>query len=157
MPKTIIRPAGKGDIPAILALYRELDQALVALQPEFFCEAPREADYVRQAVKAMDADYLLAEQDGTVLGFALVNYAGWTPEFSCVLPHRYACLADLVVGKPYRGQDIGAQLLAAAKRWARDRRLEYLELNVLAQNEPAIRLYESQDFVEATKVMRCML
>jgi len=35
--------------------------------------------------------------------------------------------------------------------------LEYLELNVLAQNENAIRLYESQDFVEATKVMRCML
>ena len=35
--------------------------------------------------------------------------------------------------------------------------LEYLELNVLAQNENAIRLYESQDFVEATKVMRCIL
>ena len=47
--------------------------------------------------------------------------------------------------------------LCAAKRWARNRRLEYLELNVLAQNENAIRLYESQDFVEATKVMRCML
>ena len=52
---------------------------------------------------------------------------------------------------------IGSQLLAAAKRWARNRRLEYLELQVLAQNEGAQHLYESQDFVEATKVMRCML
>ena len=51
----------------------------------------------------------------------------------------------------------GSQLLAAAKRWARNRRLEYLELQVLAQNEGAQHLYESQDFVEATKVMRCML
>ena len=157
MPKITIRPAEEKDIPAILALYCQLDQALVDLQPEFFCAAPREDAFVRQAVQANDADYLLAEADGAVIGFALVNYAGWTPEFSCVLPHRYASLADLVVGKAYRGQGIGGQLLAAAKRWARDRRLEYIELNVLAQNENAVKLYESQDFVEATKVMRCML
>ena len=157
MPKITIRPAEEKDIPAILALYCQLDQALVDLQPEFFCAAPREDAFVRQAIQANDADYLLAEADGAVIGFALVNYAGWTPEFSCVLPHRYASLADLVVGKAYRGQGIGGQLLAAAKRWARDRRLEYIELNVLAQNENAVKLYESQDFVEATKVMRCML
>ena len=99
----------------------------------------------------------LAERGGAVVGFALVGYAGWTPEFSCVLPHRYARLEDLAVDEAVRGQGVGGELLAAAKRWARNRRLEYLELNVLAQNENAIRLYESQDFVEATKVMRCML
>ena len=71
--------------------------------------------------------------------------------------HRYARLEDLAVDEAVRGQGVGSELLAAAKRWARNRRLEYLELNVLAQNENAIRLYESQDFVEATKVMRCML
>ena len=88
MPKITIRPAGEGDIPAVVALYRQLDQALVDLQPEFFCVAPRGDEFVRQAVKTADADYLLAEEDGAVVGFALVNYAGWTPEFSCVLPHR---------------------------------------------------------------------
>ena len=35
MSKTIIRPAVEADIPAITALYRELDQALVSMQPEF--------------------------------------------------------------------------------------------------------------------------
>ena len=120
--KTVIRPAAEADIPAILALYRQLDSALVAMQPEFFCESPREEDEIRKAIRADDADFLLAERGGAV-----------------------------------RGQGVGGELLAAAKRWARNRRLEYLELNVLAQNENAIRLYESQDFVEATKVMRCML
>ena len=157
MAKTVIRPAEERDIPAIIALYRELDSALVALQPEFFCEAPREEEEIRKAIRADDADFLLAECDGTVTGFALVTYAGWTPAYSCVLPHRYARLEDLIVGKAYREQGVGGDLLAAAKRWARNRRLEYLELNVLAQNESAIKLYESQDFVEATKVMRCML
>ena len=65
MQKTVIRPAGEGDIPAIIALYRELDAAMVDLQPEFFCEAPREEAEISSAVKAQDADFLLAEQDGT--------------------------------------------------------------------------------------------
>ena len=32
--KTVIRPAAEADIPAILAMYRQLDSALVAMQPE---------------------------------------------------------------------------------------------------------------------------
>lgn len=95
--KTVIRPAAEADIPAILALYRQLDSALVAMQPEFFCEGPREEDEIRKAIRADDADFLLAERGGAVVGFALVGYAGWTPEFSCVLPHRYARLEDLAV------------------------------------------------------------
>ena len=100
--KTVIRPAAEADIPAILALYRQLDSALVAMQPEFFCEGPREEDEIRKAIRADDADFLLAERGGAVVGFALVGYAGWTPEFSCVLPHRYARLEDLAVDEAGR-------------------------------------------------------
>lgn len=74
--KTVIRPAAEADIPAILALYRQLDSALVAMQPEFFCEGPREEDEIRKAIRADDADFLLAERGGAVVGFALVGYAG---------------------------------------------------------------------------------
>ena len=102
--KTVIRPAAEADIPAILALYRQLDSALVAMQPEFFCEGPREEDEIRKAIRADDADFLLAERGGAVVGFALVGYAGWTPEFSCVLPHRYARLEDLAGTRPCAGR-----------------------------------------------------
>ena len=106
--KTVIRPAAEADIPAILALYRQLDSALVAMQPEFFCEGPREEDEIRKAIRADDADFLLAERGGAVVGFALVGYAGWTPEFSCVLPHRYARLevALIVAVAPVAGRVI---------------------------------------------------
>lgn len=157
MLKTVIRPATVDDLPSILALYRVLDEELVVLQPEFFCAAPRDEKPILQFVQAPDADYLLAEQEGQVVGLALVEYAGWTPAFSCVLPHRYATLNDLVVTPPKRGQGIGSSLLGAAKKWARGRRLEYLELEVLAQNSGAIELYEAHDFVESTRTMRCML
>ena len=99
MPKTVIRSATTADLPSILALYRVLDEELVDLQPEFFCAAPREEEPIQQFIEAPDADFLLAEQEGTVVGLALVVYAGWTPAFSCVLPHRYASLHDLVAAQ----------------------------------------------------------
>ena len=155
--KTVIRPAAEADIPAILALYRQLDSALVAMQPEFFCEGPREEDEIRKAIRADDADFLLAERGRRSCRLCAGRLRGLDAGVQLRLPHRYARLEDLAVDEAVRGQGVGGELLAAAKRWARNRRLEYLELNVLAQNENAIRLYESQDFVEATKVMRCML
>ena len=155
--KTVIRPAAEADIPAILALYRQLDSALVAMQPEFFCEGPREEDEIRKAIRADDADFLLAECGGAVVGFALVGYAAGRRSSAVFCPTAMRGWKIWPWTRPCAGRASARELLAAAKRWARNRRLEYLELNVLAQNENAIRLYESQDFVEATKVMRCML
>ena len=157
MGKIELRPAVMQDLPDILALYGALDRELVALQPDFFCAAPRSEQETAAALADTNTAFLLAVQDGITVGFALVEYAGWTPAFSCVLPHRYARLSDIVVLPDLRGQGIGSALLGAAKRWARDRRLEYLELNVLAQNTAAMALYESHDFVDATHTMRCML
>ena len=156
MGKIARRPAVMQDLPDILALYGVLDRELVAMQPDFFCAAPRSEQETAAALADTNAAFLLAVQDGITVGFALVEYAGWTPAFSCVLPHRYARLSDIVVLPDLRGQGIGSALLGAAKRWARDRRLEYLELNVLAQNTAAMSLYESHDFVDATHTMRCM-
>ena len=114
--KLTIRPAAEDDLPMLVALYHYLDKTLIELQPDFFCEAPRDQDLIREHIRAADADYLVAERGGTVLGFVLVAYAGWTPPFSCVLPHRYAELCDLVVNPAYRRQGIGSALVAAAKR-----------------------------------------
>ena len=152
-----LRTAAGPDLPDILALYRVLDEEMVRLQPEFFCAAPRDEEELRRTLQSPDADILLATVEGRTVGFALVINAGWTPSFSASLPHRYAELYDIAVAPPWRRQGVGSQLVAAAKRWARDRRLEYLELAVLAQNDTAIHLYENHDFVEAARTMRCML
>ena len=111
--KTVIRPAAEADIPAILALYRQLDSALVAMQPEFFCEGPREEDEIRKAIRADDADFLLAERDGAVVGFALVGYAGLAPTVAALGAGKKLALANkesLVVGGEY------VMRLAAEKR-----------------------------------------
>ncbi len=64
---------------------------------------------------------------------------------------------DLVVDPKQRGDGTGTKLMNACKDWARCRNLEYLELNVLRENEAAIKLYEREKFREDVKTMRCEL
>ena len=65
--KLIIRPAAAADLPMLVALYHYLDKTLIDLQPDFFCEAPRDQQAILDWIAADDADYLLAEKDGTVI------------------------------------------------------------------------------------------
>ena len=82
MGKIEIRPAVMQDLPDILALYGVLDRELVAMQPDFFCAAPRSEQDTAAALCDGNAVFFLAVQDGAVVGLALVEYAGWTPAFS---------------------------------------------------------------------------
>lgn len=50
--------------------------------------------------------------------------------------------------KSYRGQGIGNQLIAECLRLAKNHGLEKVELEVFADNFPAIRLYEQNGFLE---------
>jgi RimJ/RimL family protein N-acetyltransferase len=52
----------------------------------------------------------------------------------------------MYVRKQWRGQGIGKRLLAACLSLAREAGLEKVELQVFADNTPAIRLYESAGF-----------
>ncbi|MGE7673281.1 GNAT family N-acetyltransferase [Lysinibacillus sp. NPDC094403] len=49
---------------------------------------------------------------------------------------------------------IGSVLLHEAKKWAEERKLDYLELNVLAENIGAINLYNKHGFKEMCHTMR---
>ncbi|GGM13897.1 GNAT family N-acetyltransferase [Pseudomonas asuensis] len=89
---------------------------------------------------------VLAEQQGTVLGFATLNR----------MKGRRIHVAELViaVGDEHAGKGVGTQLMAAlidaADNWMN---LKRIELTVYTDNAPAIALYEKFGFVhEGTHV-----
>ncbi len=131
----MIRPATPADTPIIAQLIRDL------------------ADYERlgHAVVLDEAnlkehlfgarpfiEVLLAEAEGTVVGFALFfhNYSTFLG-----LPGIY--LEDLFVKPEHRGQGHGKALFLALARLAVERGCGRFEWAVLNWNEPAIRFYES--------------
>lgn len=131
----MIRPAIAADTPTIARLIRDL------------------ADYERLAhAVTLDegrlrehlfgprpfAEVLLAEEAGSIAGFALFfhNYSTFSAK-----PSLY--LEDLFVRPEYRGQGHGKQLLKALARIAVERGCGRLEWCVLDWNAPAIAFYRS--------------
>lgn len=93
--------------------------------------------------------WLALDPDGAIRGHVDLR-AHATPH----MQHR--CLLGMGVDRSQRGRGLGRQLLAHALGWARHEAglgLDWVDLQVLAGNAPAIALYEGAGFVH-TGLMR---
>ena len=129
-----IRPAKRPDVPLVADLIRQLakfeklehevvltDELLVAglFGPRPYAEA------------------VIAEEDGSPIGFALFFHT-----FSTFLARPGIYLEDLFVLPDHRGRGVGRALLGHLAHLALERGCGRLEWAVLNWNEDAIRFYE---------------
>ncbi|MGZ9583513.1 N-acetyltransferase family protein [Paenibacillus marinisediminis] len=151
-----IRLAHTYDIPSIKELYLELIADMTELQPSYLSPAAQDDAFIANMIIAENASFLLLEDSERIIGFVLVQELD-TPSHDQATYQRYAYLTDLVITNRYRSQGLGTHLLEAAKQWAKRRNLDYIELDVLSENTPAIQLYERYSFTETMRTMRCSL
>ena len=59
---------------------------------------------------------------------------------------RHRLQLGMGLEKPARGYGWGTLLLKAAIRWSRENAFDWIDLDVFAHNEPALKLYSSQGF-----------
>ena len=134
MTQSTLRPATPADVPAIVALIRELaayerlehlvETTPETLHPHLFGPRP-----VVEAV--------VAEVAGAVVGFAL-----FFTNFSTFLGRPGLYLEDLYVQPVHRGTGLGKALLQHLGALAVARGCGRFEWSVLDWNESAIRFYE---------------
>ena len=139
MSKLIIRPAELTDVPTImqfiidLAVYEKAVEEVVSNEEHIikalFCEQAR-------------AFGLIAEVDGTAVGFAVYfyNYSTW-------LGKHGIYLEDLYVTPDSRGLGAGKALLQRLAQLAVENDCHRLEWSVLDWNEPAIQFYKAMGAV----------
>lgn len=137
-----IRIASENDIKQIEQLYKQLFSDMAKLQPQYWQKASPSIGHIKATIKSKTADILLAIMDFQIIGFALVEEQETLP-YKCIVYHKFANLMDLIVDESHRGQGVGSALLTSVKLWAKNRRLEFVELQVLSENTDAIKLYES--------------
>ncbi|MGI6689510.1 MAG: ribosomal protein S18-alanine N-acetyltransferase [Christensenellales bacterium] len=82
------------------------------------------------------ARYLVAEEEGQVIGFAGVHL---------VLDEGQ--ITNIAVRAPHRGRGIGRRLVSALMQYAANLGARYLTLEVRQSNQTAIGLYESLGFI----------
>ncbi len=137
MPNALqIRPAHPEDAPRLALLTGQLGYPAA---PDAIAERlARLAAEVGQAV-------LVAEADGVVVGWAQVG-RGLSLESG-----EQAELVGLVVDEAHRSRGIGADLVAAAETWARERGLARLRVRSNVTREATHRFYLNLGFEEAKR------
>ncbi len=131
----MIRYAKESDVPALLALIREL-ATYEKLSPA--CSATEELLSTHLFGPDRAAEALVAEVDGDVAGYAI-----FFKTFSTFLAHPGIYLEDLYVQPAHRRQGIGKALLRHIAQLAVTRGYGRVEWAVLDWNTPSIDFYQS--------------
>ncbi|MGE7689569.1 N-acetyltransferase family protein [Lysinibacillus sp. NPDC097214] len=148
-----IKIATINEIPQIEILYEELFVEMSKLQPKYIAPAKQDGEFLTNTFSEEKSDILVAEINNNIAGFLLIQELS-TPPYSCIVQHNYAYIMDVIVGGQYQSKGIGSALLQEAKKWAEERKLDHLELSVLAENIGAFALYKRHGFKEASHTMR---
>lgn len=120
-----IRAAGRGDLPALLAL------------EAMFPSDRMEARQFRHQIARGKGRLRVAVVRARLVGYAMVTFRTGT---------TVARLYSILVDPEARGQGVGAALMADAERAARARGCTRMRLEVRVRNRPAILLYESRGY-----------
>ncbi|MBQ6864542.1 MAG: GNAT family N-acetyltransferase [Clostridia bacterium] len=152
----MVRKATFEDIPAIAELYREQFREMARLIPDFIKEGNQSKEFLEKTITNDDSDILVYENDGVIVGFILLQ-AKTRPDFEFMLPGKYCYIMDILVTEMHRGKGFGTALMNAAKNWAKEKECTFINLDVLANNPGAIKLYEELGFIPKAQEMYCEL
>jgi ribosomal protein S18 acetylase RimI-like enzyme len=123
-------------------LYRPEDfAALYAIEETCFDPPHRFGRrYMRQLLHQSNGAAWIAEQDGQMAGFAIVE---WSEEAG----EKIAYIQTIEVAPDRRGQGVGGELLSHIEDSARSAGARWIWLHVDAKNASAIRLYEAYNYL----------
>ncbi len=140
----LIRKAALEDAQAIAEASRE-----IAKEPGFFCSAPDELpdEKFRHTLSTLQGVYLVAEQEGRLVGHAFLML---------LEPKSVSHVAQLTIAvhKGFQEKGVGTKLLEKLIEWARENKVEKIELNVRATNARAIALYKKMGFHEEGRLKK---
>lgn len=150
----IIRPLESDDYPAFfdylhgqLAINGKDGFPLFQPVPRDVTEFPseKESAFVAGLSKSMDQggwrrSWVICNPAGDIMG-----HVDLRAHADSSITHR--ALLGMGVGRAYRGQGLSRRLLEFVCRWVQDSdRIEWIDIEVLSANEPALALYRSAGF-----------
>ncbi len=112
-------------------------------------------DHQERVLKMMEdpeQDVLVAEENGQLLGFAMVEYIKREETNSIYAVHE-ARIVEIGVDETSQGKGIGTALIQAVKDAAKVRGCRSVQLDVWEFNKSALRFYEKLGFVTLRRKM----
>lgn len=141
----VLRSARAGDAETELELFRSTHSQtdfLTSYPDEFTFSSQQQAEFLSRKEARPDEVEILAEVGGTVVGLGSLERIGWAEKT------RPRVEFGVIVEKGYWSAGIGRALTLACLECARRAGYSQVELDVVADNTAALRLYESVGFTE---------
>jgi ribosomal protein S18 acetylase RimI-like enzyme len=138
----LVRPYAPGDRDAVNAVAR----AAFAQYEQDYADWPSFIEGIgRMAELSKDADVLVAEQDGVIIG--AVAHVGPGRPRAAFFPDDWSVIRMLVVDPARRGQGAGRALVEGSLRLAREAGAPAVGLHTSPIMASALRMYEALGFV----------
>lgn len=145
----MIRIANTDDIEEIYNLNIELFVVLNELKGDIYNPIGFPKEYISVMINSNDTDYILIEDDDKIVGYALVEKrAAPSNIYECFKPDEFAFINEIIILPEYRSKGYGRKIMEEATKWAKERKLTSVELNVLSNNYSARAFYENIGFKE---------
>jgi len=149
------RVGTEDDYPVIMGFYEKLD----AFFREIDLGLPMPEDVGQAWLDSFSRLYgkfslvHIAEIDGEIVGFMLSRIKRVPPYWGGVM---VGTLSDMWIEEKGRRFGIGRKLSELALDWLREQGVHSIEIQVLAQNDPSWKLYESMGFKPELRQARLM-
>ncbi len=153
-----LRFAAETDLEDVNRLRRQVNDVHTEGEPEIF--KPGFGDELRDYIHTVFADpskkILVAEADGRICGFAVLNFYS-KPETPYMLARSYVDVEEFGVDEGCRRQGIGRALMEHIKTCALSMGYSRIELNMWEFNEGALKFYEEMGLSTYRRYMKCEL
>jgi len=148
-----VRPGGRRDLAAVVALWSELVRHHAPLDPHYrVADGAEEVwrDFLARLLREPDAAVFVQERDGAACGFVVAELARATPVLRETVR---AEITDLYVRPEARRRGSGRALVEAALAWVGERGVERVEVRVVAGNAEGQAFWRALGFADFVDVL----
>jgi ribosomal protein S18 acetylase RimI-like enzyme len=142
LPGILIRPARPADVPGIITLFTAVAEERDSIGTEPGFDVAQRQSSILTSIKEDASCVLVAAMQDVVVGSLSVQV------------HHSVGSLGMMVARQHRRQGIGGQLLDESLRWACERGLHKVNLQVWPHNAAAIALYRSRGFTVEGRLRR---
>jgi GNAT superfamily N-acetyltransferase len=155
-PEVRIRPVTPDDLEILIDIYLDTAVHHAAIDAEVFHVPDRDdvAVRLRRRIegRGVTGEYLAAMIGDEMVGSASVDFAD-PPTAGNMARNVPTAEFGVSVVEGWRGNGVGRALIKHLERWAADRGIERMILNVSEANEGAIRLYHDLGYRDYDRAM----
>ncbi|MCT4613090.1 MAG: GNAT family N-acetyltransferase [Clostridia bacterium] len=154
----MIRLANINDYNKVSKVHYEVHKIHADNRPDIFNDIDNTLDkeYYNSLIKSDAENIFVYEKDAEIIAFAIIKESK-SKDLGLMKSRNFLYINDFVVSSVYRGKGVSKELYNYIKEYAKNKKMDAIELGVWSFNERAIKFYENMGMQEKMKRMEDIL